>query len=401
MGYETDTGLFKIGDGSNTWVDISYGGLKGPTGPLGPTGAGSTGVGGATGAAGATGATGFTGATGVTGATGAASTVTGPTGFTGPTGVAGAIGPGMSTFDYIFSTDTTNTNPGSGRFKVNNTTMSAATQVYINNTDAAGLGNILTPFYASLNNYGSSGHRGFVKMQYRDDYTFYQVYEIIDASQSASGNTGYYTIFVNNISPDATFANNTPTIISFNLAGPEGVTGFTGQTGPTGRTGPTGATGQTGPTGPTGTIGPTGITGPTGTFTSVPTMTVNGLLSVQQLEEQVQSLTGATGVVTHNWSGGSIFYHRTMLANFTANVTNLTPVLNKVYTTTLMLNQGPTGYYASALQIGGFTASINWQGGTVPTATANKQEIESFTMLYGPTGPTGTWTIYGQYTSFG
>jgi hypothetical protein len=90
-----------------------------------------------------------------------------------------------------------------------------------------------------------------------------------------------------------------------------------------------------------------------------------------------------------------------MAANFTANVTNLTPVLNKVYTTTLMLNQGASAYYASALQIAGSAQTINWQGGTVPTPAANKQEIESFTMLYGPTGPTGTWTVYGQYTSFG
>jgi hypothetical protein len=130
-------------------------------------------------------------------------------------------------------------------------------------------------------------------------------------------------------------------------------------------------------------------------------MTVNGLLSVQQIQEQVQSLTGATGTVVHDWSGGSIFYHRLMVGNFTANVTNLTPTLNKVYTTTLMLNQGATGIYASALQIGGAAQTINWQGGTVPTPAASKQEIESFTMLYGPTGPTGTWTVYGQYTSFG
>ena len=162
--------------------------------------------------------------------------------------------------------------------------------------------------------------------------------------------------------------------------------------------GPTGWITSTILKGPTGIAGPTG---PTGTFTSVPTMTVNGLLSAQQLEEKVQSLTGATGVVTHDWSGGSIFYHRTMAANFTANVTNLTPVLDKVYTTTLLLSQGATGYYASTLQIGGTGQTINWQGGTVPTPAANKQEIESFTMLYGPTGAGAAWTIYGQYTSFG
>jgi hypothetical protein len=130
-------------------------------------------------------------------------------------------------------------------------------------------------------------------------------------------------------------------------------------------------------------------------------MTVNGLLSVQQIQEQVQSKTGATATVVHDWSGGSIFYHSALAANFTANVTNLTPTLNKVYTTTLLLNQGPSGYYANALQIGGTGQTINWQGGTTPTPAANKQEIESFTMLYGPTGATAAWTIYGQYTSFG
>ena len=182
-------------------------------------------------------------------------------------------------------------------------------------------------------------------------------------------------------------------------AGPTGASGATGATGLTGSTGPTGRTGSTGSTGFTGF---TGFTGPTGTFTSVPEMTVNGLLSVQQLQEQVQTFSGPTGTPpAFNWGNGSIFYLRGMTGNFTANVTGLTPVLNKVYTTTLMLSQGATPYYASALQVAGAGQTIRWQGGTEPTPAANKQEIESFTMLYGPTGPTGTWTIYGQYTSFG
>jgi collagen type VII alpha len=33
MGYELDTGLFKIGDGTTPWNNLDYGGLKGPTGP--------------------------------------------------------------------------------------------------------------------------------------------------------------------------------------------------------------------------------------------------------------------------------------------------------------------------------------------------------------------------------
>lgn len=58
MGIETNTGLFKIGNGVAAWNSLGYGGLQGPTGPTGNTGA--------------------------TGATGAASTVPGPTGPTGP-----------------------------------------------------------------------------------------------------------------------------------------------------------------------------------------------------------------------------------------------------------------------------------------------------------------------------
>jgi hypothetical protein len=44
MGIETDTELFKIGDGVTRWNLLRYGGLHGPTGTTGPTGmTGSTG----------------------------------------------------------------------------------------------------------------------------------------------------------------------------------------------------------------------------------------------------------------------------------------------------------------------------------------------------------------------
>lgn len=50
MGIETDTELFKIGDGIRLWNSLPYGGLRGQTGWTGPTGnTGPTGVTGATG----------------------------------------------------------------------------------------------------------------------------------------------------------------------------------------------------------------------------------------------------------------------------------------------------------------------------------------------------------------
>lgn len=89
-GLESDTGKIKMGDGANTWANLSYTiGSVGPTGPTGPTGlTGATGVTGPTGPTGATGVTGLTGPTGPTGATG----VTGPTGPNGPTGPTGPTG---------------------------------------------------------------------------------------------------------------------------------------------------------------------------------------------------------------------------------------------------------------------------------------------------------------------
>ncbi len=78
MGVETDTSLFKLGNGSSDWNSLPYGGLIGPTGPAGPIGY--------------TGYTGYTGPniTGYTGYTGPGN-FTGYTGFTGFTGYTGPI----------------------------------------------------------------------------------------------------------------------------------------------------------------------------------------------------------------------------------------------------------------------------------------------------------------------
>lgn len=80
MGVETDTELFKLGDGSTAWNSLPYGGIVGPTGPTGYTGY--------------SGYTGYTGPN-ITGYTG----YTGPgnfTGYTGYSGMTGYTGPSLS-----------------------------------------------------------------------------------------------------------------------------------------------------------------------------------------------------------------------------------------------------------------------------------------------------------------
>jgi len=65
MGIETDTSLFKIGNGVNNWSDLPYGGLRGYLGSAGYVGAnGYTGSSGFTGSSGAYAAVGFTGSAG-------------------------------------------------------------------------------------------------------------------------------------------------------------------------------------------------------------------------------------------------------------------------------------------------------------------------------------------------
>lgn len=107
-------------------------GVGGATGATGPAGGatGSTGPPGATGATGATGA-GATGATGVQGATGASFGPTGPTGATGPMG-------GAVTIPYVFSTTTTDSDPGSGHLRLDSATQNASVVIRADLLDSLG-----------------------------------------------------------------------------------------------------------------------------------------------------------------------------------------------------------------------------------------------------------------------
>ena len=89
MGLETDTGKFKVGNGSSTWTALVY--SSGPAGPIGATGL--TGPTGLTGSTGATGPTGLTGSAGPTGAAGA----NGTNGTNGTNGAAATIAVGTTT----------------------------------------------------------------------------------------------------------------------------------------------------------------------------------------------------------------------------------------------------------------------------------------------------------------
>jgi hypothetical protein len=127
------------------------------------------------------------------------------------------------------------------------------------------------------------------------------------------------------------------------------------------------------------------------------TVTINGGLRIEEgTQERFSSLTSATGTVTHDCSNGTIFYHTSISADFTANFTNLQ--LDSSYATaiTLVLVQGGTAYIPNAVQIGGVGQTINWQGNAEPTGTTNRIDAVSFTIL----NNSGTYTVLGQLTDF-
>ena len=104
---------------------------------------------------------------------------------------------------------------------------------------------------------------------------------------------------------------------------------------------------------------------------------------------------------------GTTFYCRTQPANnWSVNLLGLNvgwDGLGYVYKKelTFILTQGSTGYYPSALQIGGSAQTYNtnwfWQGGSTPTGTANKRDV----IAYNITNNGGTYVTYAQLVSWG
>ena len=114
------------------------------------------------------------------------------------------------------------------------------------------------------------------------------------------------------------------------------------------------------------------------------------------VEERFGSLSGQSGTVTHNLNDGHVFYHTTPAGDFTANFTNFN--LDDGYTTsiTIIVNQGVTARVVSAVQISGSAQTINWQGGSAPTGTANGLDAFSFTILRNGS----SYIVLGQMVDF-
>lgn len=133
------------------------------------------------------------------------------------------------------------------------------------------------------------------------------------------------------------------------------------------------------------------------TPTSFGNLTLTGTTTLQQTTEVLTNIAGATGVVEHNYSTGAIFNHVSIAANFTANFTNLPTTNNRTISVVLVLNQGSTARLPTAVQIGGASQTIKWQGAATPAGNPNQVDIVSFTF----TRISNTWTVLGSLTTYG
>ena len=234
---------------NNSQVTASFT-IHGDKGDLGSTGA--TGPQGTTGATGPIGSTGSTGPQGTTGATGPV----GATGLTGPQGNFGG-----ATFDYTFSDNLTNTDPGSGRLSFNNSLLPSATQLYIDDEQDGPFD--IQIFLRSIDD-STSQIKGHFRISNKADSARFALFTI----DSVTEETGYFAVTCAHLAGSInSFTNNEDVIITFARTGDKGDVGSTGSTGPEGSTGPqgtTGATGITGNVGATGSTGPIGSTGPQG-----------------------------------------------------------------------------------------------------------------------------------------
>lgn len=130
------------------------------------------------------------------------------------------------------------------------------------------------------------------------------------------------------------------------------------------------------------------------TFTSNTSFT--SLIDIEAISESVTTLTGATGTVTHDISLGSVFYHSSIVSNFTANFTNVPTTNGKSITVAVLLSQGATGYYPNVCQINGSAVTIRWIGNVTPTPSSSKVELVVFNFIR----VASSWTVLGQLTPF-
>ena len=254
-----------VAAGNSGNANVSFGvigGLvQGTTGAQGSTGAqgtsGTNGIQGTTGTQGTADVLGGDGAQGATGSQGTTGTA-GAQGVTGIQGVTGTRGYNGGTIHEFNSGQTSDADPGNGKFVFNNATPASITFIYIDQLDYLGVDR--ANYYLSFDDANSSTNRGLITLGTSGTGTDAITFRV---TGTVTNGTGYYKIPVAHVSGSLP-TNGAVMSMMFTATGAQGTTGSTGGTGSQGATGTTGNTGNTGAQGATGTTGNTGSQGAAG-----------------------------------------------------------------------------------------------------------------------------------------
>ncbi len=136
------------------------------------------------------------------------------------------------------------------------------------------------------------------------------------------------------------------------------------------------------------------------TFTgsiSTTNLSVSGLTTLAETTEILDTKSSVTGTVVHDFSTSAIWYYSNIAGNVTANITNVPTTDNRVTSVSIVVNQGATGYIVNGLQINGAAQTIRWQANTVPTASTNRIDVFTFSLIRAASA----WTVLGSATSHG
>jgi hypothetical protein len=125
--------------------------------------------------------------------------------------------------------------------------------------------------------------------------------------------------------------------------------------------------------------------------------TVAATTVLQQSTEVLNTKLNATGIVTHDFSTGAIWYHASVVAGFTANFTNVPTTNNRATVVTIIITQGATAFLPTAIQLNGSAQAISWLGGSAPSGNANKTDFVSFTILR----VNSAWIVTGSLSTYG
>lgn len=132
-----------------------------------------------------------------------------------------------------------------------------------------------------------------------------------------------------------------------------------------------------------------------------PSAYITGGTTITGMKRNYFKISGATGVVTHDYTKGDTFYHYNIVGNFNADFTNLALADGEYVRFTLILVQGATARFPTAVLLNGSNTGVtlSWKGGAAPSGntTANKIDRITFEIV----NNSGAYAVLGEQTTFG